>query len=227
MARLRFLGHSGFEIFMGSKCILIDPFLTGNPKACCEPKHLSPNYIIVTHGHGDHLGDAVDIAMRSKALLVAPNELALYCSHKGAKTHPMHIGGSRLFDFGIIRFVQALHGSTITDGEKLIPAGNPSGVILEAEGKRLYHAGDTGLFGDMKLIGERYPLDVALLPIGGNFTMDADDAAYAAKLLNAKVVIPMHYNTFKVIEADAQEFADKIIPPQKSVILSPGDTFDF
>jgi len=227
MAKLRYLGHSAFELEMSGKKILIDPFITGNPKSAAKPGNLRPKYIIVTHGHSDHLGDAIDIAIKSGAMVIAPYEVAIYCGNKGAKTHPMHIGGSHPFDFGVVRFTLALHGSTMVEGETLIPGGNPVGVMLEAEGKRLYHAGDTGLFGDMKLIGQRYPLDVAILPIGGNFTMDIDDAVYATKLLAPKIVIPMHYGTFPVIEADPHEFAEKVAAPTKAVVLKPGASMEF
>ncbi len=227
MANLLFIGHSAFEVDIAGKKILIDPFITGNPQAVVKPGNLHPDYIILTHGHSDHLGDAIDIALRNKATIVAPFELAVYCSNKGAKTHPMHIGGSHLFDFGVIRFTLALHGSTIVEGDKFIPAGNPVGVIIEASGKRIYHAGDTGFFGDMKIIGKRFPLDVALLPIGGNFTMDIDDAIYATEMLKPKIVIPMHYNTFPLIEADPEEFAERVQPPTRAVILNPGEEFEF
>ena len=227
MARLRFLGHSAFEVEIGGKNILIDPFITGNPQAAVKPGDLHPDYIIVTHGHGDHIGDSVDIAVKNNATIIAPYEVAVYCGNKGAKTHPMHIGGSYPFDFGVVRFTLALHGSTMVEGEKLVPGGNPVGVIIEADGKSLYHAGDTGLFGDMKLIAERYKPEVAMLPIGGNFTMDIDDAVYATKLLKPKVVIPMHYNTFDVIKADPEQFAEKVGALSKVTILKPGETFEF
>lgn len=227
MAKLRFLGHSAFEIEIGGKNILIDPFITGNPQSAVKPGDLHPDYIIITHGHSDHLGDSIDIAMRNNSMIIAPYELAIYCGGKGVKTHPMHIGGSFPFDFGVVRLTLALHGSAILEGEKLIPGGNPVGAIIEADGKSLYHAGDTGLFGDMKLIGDRYKPQIALLPIGGNFTMDIEDAAYAAKLLKPDVVIPMHYNTFDVIKANPKEFVKKVGDAAQVVILESGEIFEF
>lgn len=227
MARLRFLGHSAFEIEIGGKNILIDPFITGNPQAAVKPGDLHPDYIIVTHGHSDHLGDSIDIAKKNNSTIIAPYELAVYCGNKGAKTHPMHIGGSYPFDFGVVRLTLAIHGSAIVDGEDIISAGNPVGVVIEADGKSIYHAGDTGLFGDMKLIGDRYKPQIALLPIGGNFTMDIDDAAYATKLLKPDVVIPMHYNTFDVISANPEDFSKKVGSAAKVVILEPGEEYEF
>jgi len=227
MASVRFLGHAAFEVSMGGKRILIDPFLTGNPMAAAKPAELKPDYIVVTHGHSDHLGDTVDIALRTGATVIAPYEVALYCDKKGAKIHPMHVGGAYTFDFGVLRLTTAFHGSDILEGDTLIPGGNPAGVIIEAEGKTLYHAGDTGIFGDMKLIGELYKPDVALLPIGGNFTMNIKDAAYATKLLKPKVAIPMHYNTFDLIKADPEEFAQLVQPPTQVVILKPGESYIF
>ncbi len=226
MIKLTFLGHSAFKVEIGSYILLIDPFITGNPQATVSPEDLHPQYILVTHGHGDHLGDTIDIAKRNNSLIITVNELAIYCSQKGVKTHPMHIGGAHSFDFGTVRFTQAHHSSTIIEEKTFIPAGDSSGIIIDAEGKRLYHAGDTCVFGDMKLIGEMYPLDVALLPIGSNFTMDIYEAVQAVKFLNPKVVIPIHYNTFNLIKADPEEFARMVPSQTETVILKPGDTYN-
>lgn len=226
MIKLTFLGHSAFKVEIGSYILLIDPFITGNPQATVSPEDLHPQYILVTHGHGDHFGDTIDIAKRNNSLIIAINELAIYCSQKGVKAHPMHIGGAHTFDFGTVRLTQAHHSSTIIEGKTFIPAGDSAGIIIDAEGKRLYHAGDTCVFGDMKLIGEMYPLDVALLPIGSNFTMDIYEAVQAVKFLNPRVVIPIHYNTFNLIKADPEEFARMVPSQTETVILKPGDTYN-
>ena len=209
MLKLVFHGHSCWELDDGKHRLLIDPFLTDNPLADVGPDHFEKlDAIIITHGHGDHIGDSVDIARRTGALVVSNFEIVNYFGARDCEGHPMHIGGGHKFPFGHVKFTIAHHGSTGPDGE---PLGNPMGVVLTMGGKKVYHAGDTGLFLDMKLIGEMNgPLDVALLPIGDNFTMGIDDAAKAVDLLRAKVNIPMHYDTFDLIKASPKEFASKV-----------------
>lgn len=205
-----FLSHSGFIIEGEDHSIVIDPFLSGNPLAKTKAEAIKCDFVILTHGHGDHLGDGITIAKNNNATLIAPYELAMYCQWQGVeKVHPMHIGGSFGFPFGKVKLTLALHGSAVVDGNNIIYTGNPCGVVLTINGKSIYHAGDTGLFYDMKLIGEMSKLDVAFLPIGGNFTMDIDDAVKAAELLNPALAVPMHYNTFDVIKADPQQFVEK------------------
>ncbi len=222
--KLTYYGHSAFLLQNGSTNILIDPFLDGNPLSPVHAEQVSAHYIIVTHGHGDHLGDAIPIAKRCNATIIAINELADYVASKGAKAHNMHIGGSYEFPFGRIKFTIAHHGSCAPDGTY---TGNPSGVLITINGKTIYHTGDTGLFYDMKLIGEMNPVDVMLLPIGDNFTMGIDDAVKAVELTNPKFVIPMHYNTFPIIHADPNLFLQKIQAKGfRGTILQPGDSFE-
>lgn len=223
MLRMRYHGHACFEFEDGTHRVLVDPFLTGNPQARVRPDSFQKlDAIVVTHGHGDHLGDTVDIARRTGALVVSNYEIVGYCTAKGCQGHPLHIGGGRQFPFGHVKLTMALHGSTGPNGE---PLGNPAGIVLTMGGKKVYHAGDTGLFLDMKLIGEAWgPLDAALLPIGDNFTMGVDDAVRAAGLLGARVNVPMHYDTFDVIAADPADFARKVeAGGGKALILRPGE----
>lgn len=202
--KLRYFSHSAFQVTTnaGTK-ILIDPFLSGNPTSPVKAKDISADYIILTHAHGDHIGDSFEIAKRCNSTFICVNELANYCSAKGFKAHNMHIGGSHNFEFGRIKFTIAHHGSLTPDNHY---GGEPAGVIISAENKNIYHTGDTGLFYDMKLIGELTPIDYMLLPIGDNFTMGISDAVKAVEFVSPKIAIPIHYNTFPVISADPDEF---------------------
>jgi len=225
MITLRFHGHSCFEIDDGTHRILIDPFLSGNSNATVKPESFSKlDAILVSHGHGDHLGDTVAIAKRSKAMVVSNYEIVGYLGNQGVTGHPLHIGGGRQFPFGHVKLTIAHHGSTGPNGEAL---GNPVGFVLTMDGKKIYHAGDTGLFLDMQLIGEAWgPLDAALLPIGDNFTMGIDDAVRATGFLKAKVAIPMHYDTFDLIKADPAEFVRKVeAAGRKAVVVKPGAAY--
>lgn len=205
--KVSYHGHSVVIIEANGKTILIDPFINGNDLTDLKADEVKADVIIVTHGHGDHLGDTVEIAKRNDALVIGNAELAAYLSWQGVKTHGMSIGGAFEFDFGKVKLTPAIHGTgLITENQEIIYLGMPAGVLITIDGKTVYHAGDTALFSDMKLIGERHPIDVAFLPIGDNFTMGPEDAAYAAKLLGAKMVVPIHFNTFPPIKQDPNRF---------------------
>jgi L-ascorbate metabolism protein UlaG (beta-lactamase superfamily) len=224
--KVSFHGHSIVKVETNGKTILFDPFINGNNQTDLKVDNESPDVIILTHGHGDHVGDTVEIAKRSGALVIANNEIANYLSFQGLNTHPMHIGGAYEFDFGKVKLTPAFHGSAmITDNQEIIYLGMPTGVLLMAEGKTIYHAGDTGLFSDMKLIGERHPIDLAFLPIGDNFTMGPEDAAAAAEFLQAKTVVPVHYDTFPPIKQDPQVFID-LLKGNNGKIMKAGDSIE-
>lgn len=218
MAKLSYHGHSVFELKTGSHNIVIDPFFNGNQHTNVKPSDIKADFVVLTHAHGDHLGDAFEIAKNNDATVIAVNELANYATENGCQAHNMHIGGGFNFPFGRLKFTIAHHGSSSPDGRYM---GEPAGVVLTVEGKNIYHAGDTGLFMDMKLIGEINTLDAALLPIGDNFTMGIDDAVKAVEFLNPKLAVPMHYNTFGIIKADPNEFKRKVESIGKKCIVIP------
>lgn len=202
--KLRYFSHSAFQITSESgTTILIDPFLDDNPTSPVKSEEVSADYIVLTHAHSDHLGDTFKIAQRCNSMVIAVNELAIYCAGKGCNVHNMHIGGGYEFEFGRLQFTIAHHGSSTPEGYY---AGEPAGVVLTVDEKTIYHAGDTGLFYDMKLIGEMHHPYVMMLPIGDNFTMGINDAVKAAELVSPGFAIPIHYNTFDVIKADPNEF---------------------
>ena len=209
MAKLTWHGHSCFEYETREGKILIDPFLSGNPKADVGPGDIEGiDAIVVSHGHGDHWGDTVAIALRTGALVVAAYELAQLASDRGCSSHGLACGGGRQFDFGHVKLVPAAHGSMTEADPKY--STNPCGIVITAEGKTLYHTGDTALTADIKLLGELYDFDCVCLPIGDNFTMGPDDALHAARFLGAGLVIPMHYGTFPLIEQDAEAWAARV-----------------
>jgi L-ascorbate metabolism protein UlaG (beta-lactamase superfamily) len=225
MPKLTFLGHSAFLIEGEKHSLVIDPFLTGNPLAKVKPSEVKADFVLITHGHGDHLGDSIDIAKRNNATIISTFEIANYCQTRGANAHPMHIGGARNFPFGRLKLTIAHHGSSSPEGDYM---GEPSGMLITMDGKTLYHAGDTGLFYDMKLIGEMNRIDVAILPIGDNFTMGIDDAVKAAEFLQAKMYVPMHYKTFDVIDVEPGEFVEKLSKTGfHGKVLKVGDSMEY
>lgn len=225
--RLIYHGHAAFSLISGDFHLIIDPFLSGNPLAKIKAEDCHPSHILLTHGHSDHLGDALELAAANQALIIAPTELANWCADKGAASHAMYMG-SMTFPFGRCSMVQAFHGSYIKDNGQTLYGGLACGYVLEIGGKVVYHAGDTGIFGDMANLSRRARIDCALLPIGGNYTMDPIDALAAAAMIGAALTIPMHYNTFPIIRQDPHAFvaelgkqglAGRVLGPEESVEL--------
>lgn len=209
--KIKYYGHSVVYIEANSgHRIIFDPFIKHNSHNDLEPADIKVDTIILTHGHDDHVGDAVEIAKANNAQLIAPVELASYMASFGLDTHPMNLGGYYDFDFGRVKFVQAFHSSSTTIDGKSLYLGPAAGVILTMDNKTLYHLGDTALFSDIKLIGDRNDIDIAFIPIGSNFTMGPEDAVLAAEWTKAKTVVPIHYSTFPIIEQDPQAFIDKL-----------------
>ncbi|MCE5169607.1 metal-dependent hydrolase [Paenibacillus profundus] len=225
--RIQFHGHSCIQLETEHHRLLIDPYLTGNPVATAKPEDIAVDYVLLTHGHGDHIADAAAIAKQNDATILAVVELAEYMERQGARTVGMNLGGSCTFNFGMIKWVPALHSSSYTVNGEAIYLGNPAGIVLQMDGLTLYHAGDTALFSDMKLIGERFKPDIAFLPIGSFFTMDPEDALLAAQWVQAKVVVPIHYNTFPPIEQDASAYISRLkLIGIHGVELQPGESLE-
>lgn len=223
MLKLTYHGHSTFIVQSDSHSVIIDPFLSYNPNCKIKPSDVKVSHIILTHGHDDHFGDTLEIAKANNAVVIAAHELAEYTASKGAQSHGMGIGGKCDFLFGSVKLTIAHHSSSY-GGQYM---GEPAGVILTIGGKNIYHAGDTGLFLDMKLIGEMNNIDIALIPIGDNYTMGIDDAVKAVEFLNPKLAAPIHYNTFDLIKADAEEFKRKVESIGKQCrIMHSGDTLE-
>jgi L-ascorbate metabolism protein UlaG (beta-lactamase superfamily) len=219
---VRFLGHACFALSDGSTTVLIDPFLTGNPKAAISAEDVSATTILVTHGHADHVGDTVAIAKRTGAPVVAITELAGEIGEEGVESFDPNMGGTVKFDWGWVKLVPAWHTSTTPKGT----VSTPAGMLINFDDTIVYHLGDTCLFSDLQLVSKRHPIDIALMCIGGHYTMDRTDAVDAAALVGAKTVIPCHYGTFPPIETDAGAFKSDVESATRSsvVVLEPGET---
>ncbi len=221
---LTWYGHSAFRLDVGDDVVLIDPFLTDNAYAPVSAEEVDADYILITHGHGDHVGDAVSIAQRTGALVISNFEICNWLQAQGVdRVHPQHIGGGYPHPFGYLKLTIAHHGSSLPDGSC---GGNPAGLLLTTDDKTLYFAGDTGLFYTMRLIGEE-GVDLAVLPIGDNFTMGPDDALRALQLIEPRTVIPVHYDTFEVIQQDPYAWAERVKreTSTEAIVLDPGESY--
>jgi L-ascorbate metabolism protein UlaG (beta-lactamase superfamily) len=217
-------GHASCGLEVEAIKVLVDPFFSDNPVAAAKPEEVEAQYILISHGHGDHVGDALAIAKRTGATVIGNFEICTWFQGQGVNAHPQHIGGGFRHPFGYLKLTQALHGSALPDGSY---GGNPAGFLLTTPGARkIYLACDTGLFGDMALIGEE-GIDLAVLPIGDNFTMGPEDALRAVKLIKPKVVVPIHYNTWDLIKQDPHAWAERVRAETDSEprVLNPGDSY--
>jgi len=222
MTKIIYHGHSAFELIIDKHIVLIDPFFSGNKHARKKTSDVKADFIILTHAHADHFGDTVEIAKNHGSVVIAVHELSNLLISKGVNSHGMGIGGQHEFPFGKVKFTIAHHSSSF-DLEGGAYMGEAAGVILNISGKTIYHAGDTALFLDMKLIGEMHSIDVAMLPIGDNYTMGIDDAVKAVEFLNCKTVVPIHWGTFPVIDTDPEEFKRKVESiGRKCCVIQPG-----
>ncbi len=222
--KITWYGHATLGIDTGGTHLLIDPYFTGNPAASTDANSVPADYILVTHGHYDHVTDLLPIAKRTGAMVISNYEIAKWAGNQGIQNHEQHIGGGHQFPFGYLKLTQALHGSVLPDGSN---GGNPAGFLLTTQdGKKIYISGDTGIFSDMRLIGEE-GIDLAIIPIGDNYTMGPDDALRAVKLLQPKNVIPIHYNTWELIAQDPHAWAQRVEKETdaKVHVLKPGESY--
>lgn len=226
MLEIRFHGHSSVQLTSEGHSIMIDPFISGNPLAKTKLEDIHVQYILLTHGHQDHILDAVELAKANDATIVATHELATYLGWQGAKTISMNLGGTVTLPFGKVKMTQAFHSSGVVldDQQQIVYMGMPGGFVFELGGKTIYHAGDTGLFGDMKLIGDSHDIDLAFLPIGDVFTMGPEDAVKAAEWIEADYVVPIHYDTFPPIKQDGDAFVATLAEKDiRGKALKPGE----
>jgi len=223
--KLTYYGHAAWGLETGGYRLLVDPFFNHNPASPVKAEEMTADYILITHGHGDHIGDTDIIAKNCDPLVISVAEIAGWLNKQGIRVHGQHLGGGHQYPFGYLKLTMALHGSELPDGTY---GGNPAGFLLTTKTeKKFYFAGDTGLFGDMRLIGEE-GVDVAVLPIGDNYTMGPDDALRAVKMLTPKVVIPMHYNTWDLIAQDVGAWAARVEAETEThtVVLQPGEALE-
>jgi len=223
--KVTWYSHASFLIETDKARLLVDPFITGNPLSPVKADAVQADYILISHGHGDHVGDSVAIAKRTGAMVISNFEIQNCIASQGVENvHPQHIGGGFDYPWGRVKLTIAQHGSALPDGSY---GGNPCGFLFYIDGKKIYHACDTGLFYDMKLIGEE-GIDLAILPIGDNFTMGPDDALRAVKLIEPGQVVPIHYDTFEVIKQDPQAWAMRVEKetPTKVTVMKPGDSLE-
>jgi L-ascorbate metabolism protein UlaG (beta-lactamase superfamily) len=222
--KITWYGHAALGLETGGYKLLVDPYFTGNPAARVSPDKVEADFILISHGHNDHVGDTLAIAKRTGATVISNDEIANWIEGKGLKSHGQHLGGGYKHPFGYLKLTLALHGSALPDGTN---GGNPAGFLLTSqEGKKIYMAGDTGLFGDMRLIGEE-GIDLAVIPIGDNYTMGPEDALRAVKMLQPKHVIPIHYNTWDLIAQNPISWAQRVEKETKTEVhvLKPGESY--